>query len=64
MFEMEIKDFSDNELRRVFNDCVAQKCLFEQWQAAQKSFAPDAANAPRIVEVLDENGNPQKIAVI
>ena len=28
MFEMEIKDFSDNELRRVFNDCVAQNNLF------------------------------------
>ncbi len=31
---------------------------------AQQSFAPDAASAPRIVEVLDENGNPQKIAVV
>lgn len=25
---------------------------------------PDASNAPRVVEVLDENGNPQKIAVV
>lgn len=28
MFEMEIKDFSDNELHRVFKDCVAQNNLF------------------------------------
>jgi hypothetical protein len=28
MFEMEIKDFSDNELRRVFKDCVAKNNLF------------------------------------
>lgn len=28
MCEMEIKDFSDAELRRVFKDCVAQNNLF------------------------------------
>lgn len=28
MVEMEIKDFSDTELRRVFKDCVAQNNLF------------------------------------
>lgn len=32
--------------------------------ASQQSFAPDAAKAPRIVEVLDENGDMQKIAVV
>ena len=35
----------------------------KQIYAAQQTLAPDAANAPRIVEVLDENGNLQKIAV-
>jgi len=28
-----------------------------------KTHTPDTPNAPRIAEVLDENGNPQKIAV-
>ena len=28
MVEMEIKDFSDTELRRVFQDCIAQNNLF------------------------------------
>ncbi len=28
MCEMEIKDFSDDELRRAFKDCVAQNRLF------------------------------------